>query len=136
MSQFTGFSNQIVHADETIIAFIWVLCPIRHHCEMFVMDPSRLSIDSPLYSSCSAGDDPWPIDEASGSPARSTWLRACLHHVFRAGGMISGMLLTWHNLNYYQELMGGMRAAIAGGTFAEFQVDFHAHRAQGDIEPL
>ncbi len=46
------------------------------------------------------------------------------------------MLLTWHNLRYYQDLMAGMRAAIAGGTFADWQADFHAARAQGDIEPL
>jgi queuine tRNA-ribosyltransferase len=50
--------------------------------------------------------------------------------------MISGMLLTWHNLHYYQELMQGMRDAIAGGQFAEFEARFHAQRAVGDIEPL
>jgi queuine tRNA-ribosyltransferase len=50
--------------------------------------------------------------------------------------MISGMLLTWHNLHYYQELMQGMRDAIAAGTFDTFQADFRAMRALGDIEPL
>ncbi|MEL7027469.1 MAG: tRNA guanosine(34) transglycosylase Tgt, partial [Pseudomonadota bacterium] len=47
-----------------------------------------------------------------------------------------GMLLTWHNLHYYQELMSDMRTAIAAGTFAEFESKFHAMRAEGDIEPL
>ena len=50
--------------------------------------------------------------------------------------MISGMLITWHNLHYYQELMQGMRDAIAAGTFDAFQTEFHAMRAMGDIEPL
>ena len=50
--------------------------------------------------------------------------------------MISGMLLTWHNLHYYQELMGGMRTAIAAGEFSTFQADFHSQRAQGDIDPI
>ncbi|MCB1328173.1 MAG: tRNA guanosine(34) transglycosylase Tgt, partial [Maritimibacter sp.] len=62
--------------------------------------------------------------------------RAYLHHVFRSGEIISSMLLTWHNLHYFQELMEGMRMAIAAGTFAAFEAGFHAQRAAGDIEPL
>jgi queuine tRNA-ribosyltransferase len=50
--------------------------------------------------------------------------------------MISGMLLTWHNLHYFQQIMGEMRDAIAAGTFAVWEADFHATRAQGDIDPL
>jgi queuine tRNA-ribosyltransferase len=56
--------------------------------------------------------------------------------VFRSGEIISSMLLTWHNLHYYQELMAGLRAAIAENRFAEFEAAFHAQRAEGDIEPL
>lgn len=81
-------------------------------------------------------DDPRPLDERCGCPACRSYSRAYLHHVFRAGEIISSMLLTWHNLHYYQELMGGMRDAIAGGRFAEFEAGFHAERAQGDIPPL
>ena len=60
-------------------------------------------------------DDPRPLDEGCTCPACRGYSRAYLHHVFRAGEMISGMLLTWHNLQYYQDLMAGMRAAIAAG---------------------
>ncbi len=81
-------------------------------------------------------DDPRPLDEACGCPACRNYSRAYLHHVFRAQEMISGMLLTWHNLHYYQDLMAGMRGAIAEGRFAAWEADFHAGRAQGDIEPL
>jgi len=81
-------------------------------------------------------DDPRPLDEDCTCPACQSYSRAYLHHVFRAGEMISGMLLTWHNLHYYQELMQGMRDAIATGSFARFQADFHAQRELGDIEPL
>ena len=80
-------------------------------------------------------DDPRPLDEACTCPACRNYSRAYLHHVFRAQEMISGMLLTWHNLHYYQELMAGMRAAIAAGRFAEFEAEFPAQRAQGDIAP-
>ncbi len=81
-------------------------------------------------------DDPRPLDETCTCPACRNYSRAYLHHVFRAGEMISGMLLTWHNLHYYQELMSGMRAAIAEDRFADFQAEFHAQRAEGDIEPI
>ena len=46
------------------------------------------------------------------------------------------MLLTWHNLHYFQELMAGMRGAIAGARLEAFVAEFHALREQGDIEPL
>ncbi|MEX1662690.1 tRNA guanosine(34) transglycosylase Tgt [Thioclava sp. 15-R06ZXC-3] len=81
-------------------------------------------------------DDPRPLDEACTCPACSNYSRAYLHHVFRSQEMISGMLLTWHNLHYYQELMQGLRDAIAAGTLAAFVADFHAQRAAGDIDPL
>ena len=81
-------------------------------------------------------DDPRPLDEDCTCPACRGYSRAYLHHVFRAQEMISGMLLTWHNLHYYQSLMAEMRAAIAAGSFAAFEAGFHAMRAQGDIEPI
>ncbi len=81
-------------------------------------------------------DDPRPLDEACNCPACKDYSRAYLHHVFRAGEMISGMLLTWHNLHYFQELMAGMRDAIAEGRFASWEAAFHAARAEGDIAPL
>ncbi|NDW43646.1 tRNA guanosine(34) transglycosylase Tgt [Ruegeria sp. PrR005] len=81
-------------------------------------------------------DDPRPLDAACTCPACRNYSRAYLHHVFRSQEIISSMLLTWHNLHYFQEIMAGMREAIAAGTFAAWEADFHAGRAQGDIEPL
>lgn len=81
-------------------------------------------------------DDPRPLDEMCGCPACRNYSRAYLHHVFRSNEMISGMLLTWHNLHYFQDIMQGMRDAITSGTFEAWEKDFHAGRAQGDIEPL
>ena len=81
-------------------------------------------------------DDPRPLDEHCTCPACRNYSRAYLHHVFRSQEMISGMLLTWHNLHYYQEIMAGMRAAIAEGRFAAWEAAFHALRAEGDIEPV
>jgi queuine tRNA-ribosyltransferase len=81
-------------------------------------------------------DDPRPLDENCKCPACSKYSRAYLHHVFRSNEMISGMLLTWHNLQYFQDIMDGMRHAIAAGRFTQWQSDFHSGRAMGDIEPL
>ena len=81
-------------------------------------------------------NDPRPLDENCSCPACTGYSRAYLHHVFRAQEMISGMLLTWHNLHYFQELMQSMREAIAAQKFAKLERDLHSARAQGDIEPL
>jgi queuine tRNA-ribosyltransferase len=81
-------------------------------------------------------DDPRPLDEACSCPACRSYSRAYLHHVFRAQEIIASMLITWHNLHYYQELMAGLRGAIGAGQLAAFVRGFHALRAEGDIEPL
>ena len=81
-------------------------------------------------------DDPRPLDENCTCPTCQNYSRAYLHHVFRAQEIISSMLLTWHNLHYYQELMAGMRDAIAEQNFAAFEKDFHDQRAMGDIDRL
>ena len=81
-------------------------------------------------------DDPRPLDEGCTCPACRGYSRAYLHHVVRADEIIGSMLLTWHNLHYYQDLMAGLRAAIAGGRLAAFVDTFHAARSEGDIEPL
>ena len=79
-------------------------------------------------------DDPRPLDDQCTCPACRNYSRAYLHHVFRAQEMISGMLLTWHNLHYYQEIMEGMRQAIVAGSFSDWEAEFHAQRAAGDID--
>ncbi|MGP3696475.1 tRNA guanosine(34) transglycosylase Tgt [Rhodobacter sp. NSM] len=81
-------------------------------------------------------DDPRPLDEHCPCPACRSYSRAYLHHVFRAQEIIASMLLTWHNLHYYQELMQGLRDAIAEGGLSAFVAGFHAQRAEGDIETL
>ncbi len=80
-------------------------------------------------------DDPRSLDEDCTCPCCRGYSRAYLHHVVKAGEMIAGMLLTWHNLHYYQELMAGLRGAIAAGRLAAFVAGFHALRAEGDIPP-
>ena len=80
--------------------------------------------------------DPRPLDETSPCEASSRYSRAYLHHLHRCGEYLGAMLLTWHNLAFYQELMAAMRAAIEEGRFEDFRADFKARQACGDIAPL
>ena len=79
-------------------------------------------------------DDPRPLEEGCVCPACRNYSRAYLHHVVRAQEIIASMLLTWHNLHYYQVLMQELRAAIAGHDLQGFVTGFHARRAEGDID--
>jgi queuine tRNA-ribosyltransferase len=81
-------------------------------------------------------DDPRPLDENCSCPTCQNYSRAYLHHVFKSQEIISSMLLTWHNLNYYQELMQGLRNSIEAKALAPFVAGFHAAREVGDIEPF
>ena len=81
-------------------------------------------------------EDQRPIDEACSCPACSRFSRAYLHHLFKADEVQGLMLLSWHNIQYYQDLMADMRAAIEAGRFAQFEKDFHAMQSLGDIDPL
>ncbi len=80
-------------------------------------------------------DDPRPLDEASPCEAARTYSRAYLHHLVRANEMLGAILLSVVNLAYYQELMTGMRDAVAAGRFAEFRDATRQGWARGDIPP-
>ncbi len=80
-------------------------------------------------------DDPRPLDEASPWPSTRNYSRAYLHHLVRAGETLGAMLLSEINVAYYQELMQGIRDAIAGGTFEDFRKQTRADWARGDIAP-
>lgn len=81
-------------------------------------------------------DDPRPLDKECTCPTCQNYSRAYLHHVHKAKEIIASMLLTWHNLHYYQELMQGLRGAIETGTLDDFAAAFHARREIGDIPPI
>ena len=70
-------------------------------------------------------NDPEPIDDACGCPACANFSRAYLHHVIKAREIIALMLVTWHNLHYYQQLMSDIRRALLAGKFDDFVRDFH-----------
>ena len=79
-------------------------------------------------------DDERPLDLLCTCPTCLNYSRAYLHHTIRIGEIIGSMLLTWHNLHYYQELMSDIRKAIKNNEFSKFVDEFHKLRSIGDIE--
>jgi queuine tRNA-ribosyltransferase len=80
-------------------------------------------------------EDPAPLDAACRCPACTHYSRAYLHHVVKAGEIIASMLLTAHNLAWYQDLMAELRTAIAEDRIATYAADFAArHGANADGE--
>ncbi len=69
-------------------------------------------------------EDTGPIDPSCDCPVCRGWSRAYLHHLVRSGEILGAMMMTQHNLHYYQSLMARMRDAISAGAFAEFAKDF------------
>lgn len=69
-------------------------------------------------------EDRDPIDERCACPTCGSYSRAYLHHLIKSGEILGAILLTEHNISFYQQLMQGMRSAIAEGRFAAFASDF------------
>ena len=80
--------------------------------------------------------DPRPLDPESRCPAARDYSRAYLHHLTKANEIVGAMLLSEINLYYFQDLMAGLRAAIAAGSLAAFCATAKEGWAKGDIAPL
>ncbi len=69
-------------------------------------------------------EDTGPLDTRCACPVCTTYSRAYIHHLVKSGEMLGAMLVTEHNLSFYQALMQGMRDSIAAGRFASFASNF------------
>ncbi|WP_042777386.1 tRNA guanosine(34) transglycosylase Tgt [Sinorhizobium fredii] len=81
-------------------------------------------------------EDTRPLDEQSSCPAARDYSRAYLHHLIRSNESLGGMLLSWSNLAYYQELMAGIRKAIEEGRYADFMAETQEGWERGDLAPV
>ena len=80
--------------------------------------------DGPLnIRNAKFAEDMTPLDPESPTAA---WSKAYLHHLVKSGEMLGAMLMTEHNLWFYQQLMAGLRTAIAAGELAPFASSFRA----------
>jgi queuine tRNA-ribosyltransferase len=71
-------------------------------------------------------EDQGPLDAECACAVCTTWTRAYVHHLVRAGEMLGAMLMTEHNIAFYEALMADLRAAIVDGRLAAFANDFRA----------
>ena len=69
-------------------------------------------------------DDPAPLSSGCACPGCRHYSRAYLHHVVKSGEIIAAMLLTWHNLHFYQDMIAGLRAAITAGRAGAYADQF------------
>lgn len=81
-------------------------------------------------------EDPRPLEEGCDCPLCRNYSRAYIHHLQKCNEVLAVMLLTWHNIRYYQRLMQGLRDSIRDGRLNEFAEEFYADQARGDIEEL
>ena len=81
-------------------------------------------------------EDPRPLEEECDCPLCRNYSRAYIHHLQKCNEVLAVMLLSWHNIRYYQRLMQGLREAIEKGRLKEFAADFYARQNAGDIEEL
>ena len=80
--------------------------------------------------------DPRPLDELCTCPACNGFSRGYLHHLVKSGEILGAMLLTWHNLHYYQVLMDGLRQAISIRKLDNFVQSFTEMQTKGDIKAI
>lgn len=81
-------------------------------------------------------EDNRPLEEGCDCPLCTNYSRAYLHHLHKCNEVLGIMLLTWHNIRYYERLMQGLRQAIENDTLDDYVADFYACQKQGDIEEL
>jgi queuine tRNA-ribosyltransferase len=74
-------------------------------------------------------EDQGPLDSECPCPVCATWSRAYLHHLVRSGEILGAMLMTEHNIRFYEHLMADLRAAITDGTLASFANTFRVRYA-------
>jgi queuine tRNA-ribosyltransferase len=119
-----------------------ILAAVARGIDMFdCVIPTRAGRTARAYTSSGVcnlrnarfADDSAPLDSECDCPACSRHSRAYLHHLFRAKEMLGPMLLTWHNLRYYQSLMRGIRTSIQAGQFSNYAARVRAGWSSQEI---
>jgi queuine tRNA-ribosyltransferase len=77
-------------------------------------------------------EDESPLDAASACRASNGFSKAYLHHLVRAGEMLASVVLSWHNIAFYQQLMAGLRLACEVGQTRDFAREFLARYRSGN----
>jgi len=118
-----------------------IIAAVREGVDLFdCVLPTRSGRTGQAFTGCGTlnirnarhATDLRPLDESCTCPACAGYSRAYLHHLFQAKEMLGAMLLTWHNIHYYQDLLRGLREAIAEGRTNACVEAMEAALAAGD----
>ena len=122
-----GTPDDIVEAVARGIDMMDCVLPTRsgRHGQAFTRW-GKLNLRNARYA-----DDPRPLDAESTCAASTNFSRAYLHHLIKAGELLGMTILSWANVAYYQELMQGMRKALAERRFADFHAEVRENWARG-----
>jgi queuine tRNA-ribosyltransferase len=123
-----GTPDDIVESVRRGIDMFDCVMPTRagRHGQVFTRN-GRLNLRNAKHA-----EDPAPLDPESKCTASNTYSRAYLHHLVRSNEILGMMLLTWNNLAYYQELMAGLRKAIADGRLDDYVGEVKEGWAKGE----
>jgi queuine tRNA-ribosyltransferase len=121
-----------------------ILGAVRRGIDMFdCVIPTRSGRTGRAYTSRGVlnlrnarhAEDPRPLDPDCACPACARHSRAYIHHLVKAEEMLGPMLMTWHNIHYYQQLTGRIRAAILESRLDAEAAALEAGWAAGDAPP-
>jgi queuine tRNA-ribosyltransferase len=123
-----GTPDDIVESVRRGIDMFDCVMPTRagRHGQVFTRN-GRLNLRNARHA-----EDKNPLDPESKCAASNGYSRAYLHHLVRSNEILGMMLLTWHNLAYYQELMAGLRKAIAEGQLESYIGEVKEGWAKGE----
>ncbi|MBD2751046.1 tRNA guanosine(34) transglycosylase Tgt [Microvirga sp. BT688] len=123
-----GTPDDIVEAVRRGVDMFDCVMPTRagRHGQVFTRH-GRMNLRNARFA-----EDTSPLDPESKSTASNTYSRAYLHHLVRSNEILGMMLLTWNNLAYYQELMAGLRKAIAEGRLESYIGEVKEGWAKGE----
>ena len=125
-----GTPDDILHAVMRGVDMMDCVMPTRsgRHGQAFTRF-GRLNLRNARHAS-----DNRPLDESSSCPACNSYSRAYLHHLVKSGELLGMMILSWANIAYYQELMHGIRQAIAANRLAAFATEARDGWNRGEDE--
>jgi queuine tRNA-ribosyltransferase len=123
-----GTPDDIVEAVRRGVDMFDCVMPTRagRHGQVFTRH-GRMNLRNARFA-----EDTSSLDESSKCTASNTYSRAYLHHLVRSNEILGMMLLTWSNLAYYQELMAGLRKAIAEGRLESYIGEVKEGWAKGE----
>jgi len=81
-------------------------------------------------------EDPRPVEEGCDCPLCKNYTRAYIHHLQKCNEILAVMLLSWHNIAYYERLMKELRTAIENDCLEQYTEQFYENQKKGDIEEL